>query len=72
MDEGLTYKERAEEERLLDEALEGTFPASDPVSMQQTVIVGRMPRPVPAVTHRQEAIDLRPRTSRDGLAARRH
>jgi hypothetical protein len=27
---------------MLDEALEGTFPASDPVSVEQKVIVGRV------------------------------
>jgi hypothetical protein len=41
-----TNKARAEQDwalqdRALDEALEGTFPASDPISMQQIVIVGR-------------------------------
>ncbi len=30
-----TDKARSEQDRLLDEALEDTFPASDPISMQQ-------------------------------------
>jgi len=33
---------RSEQERLLDEALEETFPASDPISMQQLITVGRV------------------------------
>jgi hypothetical protein len=33
-----------EQDRLLDEALAETFPASDPISMQQIVIVGRVQR----------------------------
>lgn len=36
-----TDKARSEQERLLDEALEETFPASDPISMQQIITVGR-------------------------------
>jgi len=32
--------ERARQERLLDEALQETFPASDPVSTQQILTVG--------------------------------
>jgi len=35
----------SEQERLLDEALEDTFPASDPVSKQQIIVVGRAQRP---------------------------
>jgi hypothetical protein len=37
---------RSEQERLLDEALAETFPASDPVSVQQIVIVGQVERPL--------------------------
>jgi hypothetical protein len=37
---------RSEQERMLDEALAETFPASDPVSMQQIVIVGEVERPL--------------------------
>lgn len=43
---------RLERERLLDESLEETFPASDPVSMQQMLIVGRARRPFHAGTPR--------------------
>jgi hypothetical protein len=39
-----TNKARSEQDRLLDEAREETFPASDPISMQQTIIVGRAER----------------------------
>jgi hypothetical protein len=38
-------KAQSERDRLLDEALEETFPASDPISMQQIIIVGRIERP---------------------------
>lgn len=37
---------RSEQERLLDEALAETFPASDPISVQQIVIVGQVERPL--------------------------
>jgi hypothetical protein len=37
---------RSEQERMLDEALAETFPASDPISMQQIVIVGEVERPL--------------------------
>ncbi len=40
-----TDEARSEQDRLLDEALEETFPASDPITMQQTIIVGRAERP---------------------------
>jgi hypothetical protein len=36
---------RSEQEQMLDEALAETFPASDPVAMQQRVIVRRVERP---------------------------
>jgi hypothetical protein len=39
-----TSDRRSDQERLLDESLEETFPASDPISMQQALIVGRAPR----------------------------
>jgi hypothetical protein len=39
-----TAKARSEQERLLDEALEETFPASDPIAMQQIITVGRTAR----------------------------
>ena len=38
---------RVEQDRLLDEALEQTFPASDPVALQQVSIIGRGSKPVP-------------------------
>jgi hypothetical protein len=46
MNDKQTNKARSEQERLLDEALEETFPASDPVSMQQIITVGRADRPI--------------------------
>jgi hypothetical protein len=39
-----TKEARFEQERSLDKSLEDTFPASDPVSIQQLLIVGRAPR----------------------------
>jgi hypothetical protein len=39
-----TKKATSERERSLDESLEGTFPASDPVSKEQVLIVGRVQR----------------------------
>jgi hypothetical protein len=39
-----TRDPRSHQERLLDESLEETFPASDPISMEQVLIVGRAPR----------------------------
>jgi hypothetical protein len=47
---------RSEQDRLLDEALEETFPASDPVSMQQNITVGRGERP-PIGDPRRKAAD---------------
>jgi len=41
-----TKETRSEQERMLDEALAETFPASDPISVQQIVIVGRVERPL--------------------------
>jgi hypothetical protein len=32
---------RVEQDRLLDEALEQTFPASDPIALQQISIIGK-------------------------------
>lgn len=46
MNDKQTDKARSEQDRLLDEALEETFPASDPISMQQSIIVGRVDRPI--------------------------
>jgi hypothetical protein len=43
-----TRETRSEQDRLLDQALEATFPASDPVSMQQNITVGRAERPLVA------------------------
>jgi hypothetical protein len=37
-----TNEARPGQDRELDQALEGTFPASDPISMQQMIIVGRV------------------------------
>ena len=39
---------RVEQDRLLDEALEQTFPASDPIALQQISIIGRENKTVPA------------------------
>jgi hypothetical protein len=50
---------RSEQDRLLDEALGGTFPASDPVSMQQNCIVGAVPREQKSATRAK-----RPKTFR--------
>jgi hypothetical protein len=36
---------RSDEDRMLDEALEETFPASDPVSAEQRVMAGRIGKP---------------------------
>jgi hypothetical protein len=36
---------RSDADRMLDEALEATFPASDPVSAEQRVTVGRVGKP---------------------------
>jgi hypothetical protein len=46
MSEKRTDTTRSEQDRLLDEALAETFPASDPVSMQQMVTVGRIGEPI--------------------------
>jgi hypothetical protein len=46
MNDKQTNKARSEQERMLDEALEETFPASDPISAQQVVTVGRAKGPV--------------------------
>ena len=43
--------ERVEQDRLLDEALEQTFPASDPVALQQVSIIGRGSKAVPTSKH---------------------
>ncbi len=40
-------KARLEQERQLDEALQDTFPASDPISMEQHGIVGDVEPPAP-------------------------
>jgi hypothetical protein len=45
MSDKQTKKERLDQERSLDEALEDTFPASDPISQQQIIIVGRAQKP---------------------------
>ncbi len=45
MKRGPTEEARSAQERLLDHALEETFPASDPIAMQQIVIVGRFQEP---------------------------
>jgi hypothetical protein len=39
---------RVEQDRLLDEALEQTFPASDPIALQQVSIIGRESKAVSA------------------------
>ena len=44
MNDKLTDEARSKQDRLLDEALEETFPASDPISMQQIITVGRTER----------------------------
>jgi hypothetical protein len=43
-DEGDTDRRRRREEEALDEALENTFPASDPVSIEQPTTTGRARR----------------------------
>jgi hypothetical protein len=40
-----------EQDRLLDEALEQTFPASDPVGLQQVSIIGSGSKAVPTGKH---------------------
>jgi hypothetical protein len=47
MNDKQTSKARSEQDRLLDQALEETFPASDPISTQQSIIVGRVDRQFP-------------------------
>ena len=39
---------RAEQDRLLDEALEQTFPASDPIAIQQAGVIGKESKTVSA------------------------
>jgi hypothetical protein len=46
MNDKQTDKSRSKQDRLLDEALAETFPASDPISLQQIVVVGRVDRPL--------------------------
>jgi hypothetical protein len=46
MNDKQTNKARSEQERMLDDALEETFPASDPIAAQQVVTVGRAKGPV--------------------------
>jgi hypothetical protein len=43
-DEGDSAGRRLQEEAALDEALENTFPASDPVSVEQPTTIGRARR----------------------------
>jgi len=45
---------RVEQDRLLDEALEQTFPASDPIALQQVSIVGRASKAVPTGRHTEK------------------
>ena len=42
---------RVEQDWLLDEALEHTFPASDPVALQQASIIGTASKAVPTGKH---------------------
>ena len=42
---------RVEQDRLPDEALEQTFPASDPIALQQISIIGRENKTVPVSKH---------------------
>jgi hypothetical protein len=42
---------QVERDRLLDEALEQTFPASDPVALQQVSIIGSGSKAVPTGKH---------------------
>ena len=39
---------RVEQDRLLDEALEQTFPASDPIAVQQASVIGKERKTVSA------------------------
>jgi hypothetical protein len=50
---------REEQDRMLDEALEQTFPASDPVATQQVGVIGRKTRAVPAGKVADKKIDRR-------------
>ena len=42
---------KVEQDRLLDEALEQTFPASDPIALQRVSIIGRESKAVPTGKH---------------------
>jgi hypothetical protein len=48
---------RVEQDRLLNEALEQTFPASDPIALQQIGIIGREGKTVPADEHADKKTD---------------
>jgi hypothetical protein len=43
--------------RLLDEALEQTFPSNDPIALQQVSIIGRESKAVPAGKHADKKTD---------------
>ena len=42
---------------MLDEALEQTFPASDPIALQQVSIIGRESKAVPTGKHADKKTD---------------
>jgi hypothetical protein len=50
---------RVEQDRLLDEASELTFPASDPIALQQVSIIGRESKTEPAGKHADKRTDGR-------------
>ena len=49
-------KNLARVDRLLDEALEQTFPASDPIALQQVSIIGTGSKAVPTGKHADKNI----------------
>jgi hypothetical protein len=61
MNDKQTDDARHEQDLLLDEALAETFPASDPISMQQVVIVGRVQRPFSVASHGRRRTEGRDR-----------
>jgi hypothetical protein len=48
---------KVEQDRLLDEALEQTFPASDPIALEQISIIGRENKTLPAGKHADKKTD---------------
>ena len=48
---------RVEQDRLLDEALEQTFPTSDPIALQQASIIGRGSKAAPTSKYTDKKTD---------------